>query len=121
MDIETSYRESVIRDEMMKMIRESAALKARDSFILTGEHINAALVAFIGQYDLYVALWDEKGSTRALAIRRSLNERGDLRGNAAFVQDRATAIALHAACRSDDNCAPEPAGLGCGPSGRRTQ
>jgi hypothetical protein len=108
MDIENSYRDSVMRDEMMKMIRESAALKARDGFILSGEHINAALVAFIGQYDLYVAFWDEGGSTRALAIRRSLKETDDLRGNAVFVQDRAAAIALHAACRADDNCAPEP-------------
>jgi hypothetical protein len=108
MSLDTTYRESVIRDEMLKMIRESAALKARDGFILTGEHITAAIVSFIGKHDLYVAFWDEGGSTRALAIRRSLKETGDLRGNAVFVQDRATAIALHAACRADDNCAPEP-------------
>jgi hypothetical protein len=110
MDIETSYRDSVMRDEIMKMIRESAALKARDGFILTGEHITPALVSFIGKHDLYVAFWEEEGSTRALAIRRSLKETGDLRGNAAFVQDRAAAIALHGACRADDNCAPEPPG-----------
>jgi hypothetical protein len=108
MDIETSYREAVIRTEMMKIIRESARAKTDSGFVLSGAHINAALVAFIGQYDLYVAFWDEGGSTRTLAIRRSLKETGDLRGNAVVVQDRATAIALHAACRSDDNCAPEP-------------
>ena len=108
MDIETSYRESIIRQEMMKMIRESARAKADTGLILRGEHINAALLAFIGQYDIYVAFWEEGGSTRALAIRRSLKETGDLRGNAVFVQDRAAAIALHAACRADDNCAPEP-------------
>jgi hypothetical protein len=108
MNIETSYRDSVMRDEMMKMIRESAHWKASNGFVLGGEHINASLVAFIGRYDLYVAFWDDGGSTRALAIRRSLKETGDLRGNAVFVQDRATAIALHGACRADDNCAPAP-------------
>jgi hypothetical protein len=124
LSIDATYRENVIRGEMMKMIRESAHWKASNGFILRGEHINAALVSFIGQYDLYLAFWRESERDRSLVIRASVQEGKDIRGNAVFANDRTTAIALHAACRADDNCAPEPvadcglqAARRCGKSG----
>jgi hypothetical protein len=45
-------------------------------------------------------LWDGGNEERSVAIKWSDKETGYLRGNAVFVQDRPTAIALHAACRA---------------------
>jgi hypothetical protein len=114
-------RDDIIFGEITKLIHESALLKARDGFILRPENITAEFAAFVAKYDLYVAFWqdtayaDLPGGTvrievrsRALAIRRSIKEHDDLLGNAIVVQDRATAIKLHAACRASDNGAPEP-------------
>lgn len=105
-------RDDIIRNEMLKTIMESAAMKACDGFILRREQINAAIVSFVGQYDLYVAFWtDGTPVVRSLSMRDMMVgdvDDGNVRGNAVFVQDRATAIALHAACRAEDNRAPEP-------------
>jgi hypothetical protein len=106
-------RDDIICDAMLKMIMESAAMKARDGFILRHEQINEAVVSFVGQYDLYVAFWTDGDAGRSLVIRATDKmvgdvDSGNVRGNAVFVQDRATAIALHAACRAEDNRAPAP-------------
>jgi hypothetical protein len=101
-------RDRIFLSEMMKLIYESARAKANGGLVLAPEQINNALVAFIAGYDMYVAYWGDETASRALVIRRSLKEEGDLRGNAVWVRDRATAIALHAACRAGDNVAPEP-------------
>lgn len=95
-------RDEIIRRETFETIRQSAHAKAD---VLKREDINAALVKFIGGYDLYVVFWADGEVERALVIRASSAE-GDLRGNAALVEDSATAIALHAACRAGDNFAP---------------
>jgi hypothetical protein len=99
-----NYRDKIIFNETVKMIRESAAGKP----ILAAEQITPALAAFVSQYDLYVVFWRDGGGERALVIRAPIDEDAEIRGNAACVQDRATALALHAACRADDNGAPEP-------------
>jgi hypothetical protein len=105
MDIETSYSDNVIRTEMMKMIRESARAKADSGFVLSGAHQRRARRI---HRSIRCLFWGDGNERRSLAIKWSDRETGYLSGNAAFVEDRATAIALHAACRADDNCAPEP-------------
>jgi hypothetical protein len=103
-------RDDIIWNEITKIIHESAASKARNGFVLKSENINAALAAFVAKYDLYLAFWNVGERALPLVIRRSLKKDANLVGNAVFVQDRATALQLHAVCRASDNIAPEPPG-----------
>ncbi|WOH70671.1 hypothetical protein RX330_20455 [Bradyrhizobium sp. NDS-1] len=87
-------------------ICSAAVEKAAAGLILLRDDVTADLAAFVATYDFYVAAWPQGDALRFLVIRYAMKEGEDFRGNAAFVQDRATAIALHEACRANDNIAP---------------
>ncbi|MCC8937424.1 hypothetical protein H8A99_13310 [Bradyrhizobium sp. Arg68] len=97
--------QTIILTETIALIRESALAK---DVILKQENINNALVQFIGSYDLYVVFWAEDDAECRLVVRWPGVDGCDLRGNAALIEDRQTAIALHAACLAEDNFAPLP-------------
>jgi hypothetical protein len=93
---------------IFETIRESALLKLKGGLALKKDQIDNNLVAWVARYDLFVAFWKEDGNDHPLVIRAPLDLDRDLHGNAVYVDDRATALALYAACRADDNGAPPP-------------
>ncbi|WP_429027316.1 hypothetical protein [Bradyrhizobium sp. I1.14.4] len=99
-------RDEIILNEMVAMMRQSAsANRARP---LTLADINDALVKFIEGHDTYVVFWTEGETERRLVIRWCGREDDrEFRGNAAYVEDFATALVLRVACRADDNMAPD--------------
>ncbi|MCA1399356.1 hypothetical protein [Bradyrhizobium sp. BRP56] len=99
-------RDQIIQDDLLEMMRESASTKR--AYLLTVADINSALVRFIEGHDAYAVFWTEGGVERRLIIRwTSRQDDAPWRGNAAFVQDHATALMLRVACRADDNIAPD--------------
>ncbi|MGY4476340.1 hypothetical protein [Bradyrhizobium sp. USDA 3364] len=100
-------RDEIIRRELFALIHDSATTKRDGGLVLTLDNINPALIEFVRGHDIYVVFWSEGGADHPLLIRQSTKDHGGLRGNAAFVKDYATALALRVACQSDDNVAPD--------------
>ena len=99
-------RVQIIMDDLLAMMRQSA--NANRAQPLTLADIDTALVSFINGLDAYVVFWSDGDVEHGLAIRwTSREDDAAWRGNAACVQDHATALALRVACRAEDNIAPD--------------